>query len=289
MQHGHPPVVTGQPKLRFTMRTPSGSDQYRYATLDLGASDISQGYLQYNYAIQGTDSGTILSQMNVVASDEHNITIFLFCARYDPFTFGIGNRTTSYYDTYLEQGLVTGFGAVQDPSPVMTNVRINADSSPVTENQVRILVKRSAVAGKVPLASDLLLGELAANTTDGVVFMKRGDDSIAQIKPIEPQDFDTLTVNISGDTNNLSLGLRALARLSSSSDGFKISGFSAGRDGEVKMIYNGGSNTIKILNDSSSSDSGNRVAVYNGMDFDLQAGNGATIVYDGTSGVWRLF
>jgi len=44
-----------------------------------------------------------------------------------------------------------------------------------------ILHKRSSVALKVPLAGDLSLGELAINTTDGLVFMKKGDNSIIAI------------------------------------------------------------------------------------------------------------
>lgn len=44
-----------------------------------------------------------------------------------------------------------------------------------------ILVKRSAVPGKVPSTTDLQLGELAMNTTDGKLYMKR-DDGTASIK-----------------------------------------------------------------------------------------------------------
>lgn len=48
-------------------------------------------------------------------------------------------------------------------------------------NTVR--VKRSAVQGKVPLTTDLQLGELAVNTFDGKLFMKRnnGTDSIVEV------------------------------------------------------------------------------------------------------------
>lgn len=46
-----------------------------------------------------------------------------------------------------------------------------------------VQVKRSAVQGKVPLTTDLQLGELAVNTFDGKLFIKRnnGTDSIVEI------------------------------------------------------------------------------------------------------------
>lgn len=45
----------------------------------------------------------------------------------------------------------------------------------------RFQLKRSAVAGKVPLAADLDLGELALNTTDARLFAKKGDGSIVDL------------------------------------------------------------------------------------------------------------
>jgi len=40
-----------------------------------------------------------------------------------------------------------------------------------------ITLKRSAIAGKIPATTDLDLGELAINTYDGKLFMKRNDGS----------------------------------------------------------------------------------------------------------------
>lgn len=39
-------------------------------------------------------------------------------------------------------------------------------------------MKFSSVAGKIPLATDLVIGELALNTADGKVYMKLGDGTI---------------------------------------------------------------------------------------------------------------
>lgn len=41
-----------------------------------------------------------------------------------------------------------------------------------------VIFKFSDIAGKVPLATDLVLGELALNTADGKVYMKLNDGSI---------------------------------------------------------------------------------------------------------------
>ena len=45
----------------------------------------------------------------------------------------------------------------------------------------QIQLKRSAVAGRIPTTSSLSLGELAANTADGKLYFKRGDDTIQTI------------------------------------------------------------------------------------------------------------
>jgi hypothetical protein len=46
-----------------------------------------------------------------------------------------------------------------------------------------IKLKRSAATGNAPTASQIALGELAINTTDGRVYMKKGDDSILTLNP----------------------------------------------------------------------------------------------------------
>lgn len=54
-----------------------------------------------------------------------------------------------------------------------------------------LLIKRSAVQGKIPSTSDIQLGELAVNTYDGNLYLKKNDGSevIVQINP--PQDVST--------------------------------------------------------------------------------------------------
>jgi hypothetical protein len=59
-----------------------------------------------------------------------------------------------------------------------------------------IILKKSSVAGKVPLATDLAYGELAINYTDGKLYFKKSDNSITSILSGLPADY----VARSGDT-----------------------------------------------------------------------------------------
>ena len=52
-----------------------------------------------------------------------------------------------------------------------------------------ILSKRSAVAGKAPSTTDLQLGELAVNTNDGKLYMKRSVSGVESIKEIGADPF----------------------------------------------------------------------------------------------------
>jgi len=278
----HPPLVYGSPKIKFSVFSSAGT-LTRYATLDLASSNIGQGQFEYHYTISSSDNGSIqLASGDIIVSDSENKIVYILAC---------STQVNGQYYQYVSENEFSNsyVNTVGFQQPEVNNVTINVDSGSVTESQVRILLKRSSVTGKIPTTSNLLLGELAANTTDGIIFLKRANDSIAKIKPLEPQDYDTFAVSISGDTDNLDLGIKALTRLSVSSPGFKISGFKAGSDGEIKMVYNAGPEAVKILNNSSNSDAANRIAVYNGLDFDLPSGYGVTIVYDGTSSVWRLF
>ena len=55
-----------------------------------------------------------------------------------------------------------------------------------------VLLKRSSVAGNVPGSSDLALGEIAVNTADGAVYIKKGNNDIVAVA-----DNDILHINTS--------------------------------------------------------------------------------------------
>jgi hypothetical protein len=62
----------------------------------------------------------------------------------------------------------------------------------------RILLKRSNVTGVVPITSDLVLGELALNTADGTVYMRRADNTIVQVGVVDGGKGD-ISVTGNGD------------------------------------------------------------------------------------------
>ena len=45
----------------------------------------------------------------------------------------------------------------------------------------KVITKRSTVAGKVPLSSDLDIGELAVNTADKKLYTKHSNNAVVQI------------------------------------------------------------------------------------------------------------
>lgn len=74
-----------------------------------------------------------------------------------------------------------------------------------------IKLKRSAVAGKVPVVGDLALGELALNTYDGKLYTKKdnGTASIVALSggPItETSQVISQDITLSTGTNGLSVG-----------------------------------------------------------------------------------
>ena len=69
-------------------------------------------------------------------------------------------------------------------------------SNPITQS---ILLRRSNIAGKVPTTSSLQLGELAVNTNDGKVFLKKDDGVNVTIEQLVVTGADiTGSINILG-------------------------------------------------------------------------------------------
>ena len=54
-----------------------------------------------------------------------------------------------------------------------------------------VLLKRSSVAGNVPDSSDLSLGEIAVNTADGAVYIKKGNNDIVAVADNDILHIDT--------------------------------------------------------------------------------------------------
>jgi hypothetical protein len=45
----------------------------------------------------------------------------------------------------------------------------------------KIILKKSAVSGKIPVYTDLVYGEVALNYTDGRMYYRKSDDTVQQL------------------------------------------------------------------------------------------------------------
>ena len=112
-----------------------------------------------------------------------------------------------------------------------------------------IKLKRSATAGNTPTTSQLSLGEIAINTTDGKLFIKRsvgGTESIVEVGSTGsflPLSGGTLT-------GNLSLGDNVKAQFGASNDLqiFHTGSYSAIKDVGTGALFIGGDNYVDIGN-----------------------------------------
>lgn len=78
-------------------------------------------------------------------------------------------------------------------------------------------LKRSAVASKVPQTTDLALGEVAVNTYDGKVYIKKNDgtESIVLVGPLPDGDKGDITVSSNGAVWSIDNGTVTLAKQAS--------------------------------------------------------------------------
>jgi len=112
-----------------------------------------------------------------------------------------------------------------------------------------IKLKRSATTGNVPTTSQLALGELGINTTDGKLFLKKsvsGTESIVEVGSTAsflPLSGGTLT-------GNLSLGDNVKAQFGASNDLqiFHTGSYSAIKDVGTGALFIGGDNYVDIGN-----------------------------------------
>jgi hypothetical protein len=80
-----------------------------------------------------------------------------------------------------------------------------------------IKVKRSAVVGKAPVVADLELGELAVNTWDGKLYLRKNDgaDAIVEVGPVR---------SVAGRTGSVTLAIADVASLQAALDGKQAAG-----------------------------------------------------------------
>jgi len=101
-----------------------------------------------------------------------------------------------------------------------------------------IKLKRSATAGNTPTTSQLALGELGINTTDGKLFLKKSVSGTESV--VEVGSGDSLPLSGGSLTGNLSLGDNVKAQFGASNN------LQIYSDGTHSRIYESGSGLLIV-------------------------------------------
>ncbi len=113
----------------------------------------------------------------------------------------------------------------------------------------RIKHKRSSVAGKVPVAADLEAGELALNTNDGKVFLKKDDNSILDITSTIFKNDSNVTVTDTGSNGTVTTTADGVQVISATSTHVGISqdtSIANAKTLQMKELTSNGSNYAGI-------------------------------------------
>jgi len=115
-----------------------------------------------------------------------------------------------------------------------------------------IKLKRSATQGKVPTTAQLQLGELALNTHDGKLFLKKNDgtESIVEVGATDLGITTTTTSNTitssTGDNATISEATSSAAGLMSTAHHDKLDGIEAGAQANAVTSVNGFTGTVVL-------------------------------------------
>ena len=84
-----------------------------------------------------------------------------------------------------------------------------------------IKLKRSSVPGKIPDANDLVVGEVAINTADGILYVKHSDNTIKQVGNVQAfiSNVSLDTVTLTGNFSYQDIDLRSTTVSSSTTTG----------------------------------------------------------------------
>ena len=112
-----------------------------------------------------------------------------------------------------------------------------------------IKLKRSSVAGNIPSSSDLALGEIAVNTADGALYIKKGDNTIVAVGDNDILHIDTSNGRVGVGTTSPSADLTVSGTIAN--DAFTIPN-SIGSSGQVLKAPTSGT-TLTWADESGSS------------------------------------
>lgn len=268
-------VVTGNLSLILEIGSSTKSIPYSKAS-------STDEYIEFNYLVSGSDAGEMYVD-DIGSFDD----LVAYLDNGNGWRIGSGWIKLSGVLPFRD---IAGGGVFQTSQLVVLGpqVMINGAEESGSVRASTLLLKRSSVPGKEPLESDLLSGELAINTNDGKLFAKLADGNVRHLNSIEPQVFSVEKITLSSSQNDLDVGNKAVVRVDATSPDLTISGILAGSDGQILMMYNTGE-PFSLLNNSEESEEGNRIIIFGGEDFVLDTDSGITLLYDSTSGAWRLF
>jgi len=113
----------------------------------------------------------------------------------------------------------------------------------------RIKHKRSSVAGKIPLSTDLDSGELALNTNDGKVYLKKDNNEILDITSTIFKNDTEVTVTDTGSNGTVDITVDGLSRASLTSSLFQIKEDTSLEDQselQFKELASNGTNSVNV-------------------------------------------
>jgi len=114
-------------------------------------------------------------------------------------------------------------------------------------------LKRSSVQGKIPTTGQLDLGEVAINTYDGRMFIKKDDGtaSVIQVGGIDSTSFDSATKTFTITTTDSSFS--TILNFAQPSD----------INAAIAAIVDGAPSELNTLNEIATAINANRINVYN--------------------------
>lgn len=157
--------------------------------------------------------------------------------------------------------------------------------------------KISELDYKMPLSSDIIpvadpvTGVAGRSYCGDVVYA--GMDQNRVIPTSSSFAYGTVSVNMTGNMNNLDLTPQTLVRISSAGN-YDLTGIIPDPDpssGSGRLIYivNVGSNTVTFKNQDTASSAQNRFITHNGNNLSLPSGHIALAIYDGVASRWRIW
>lgn len=142
--------------------------------------------------------------------------------------------------------------------------------------------------GKIPALTAPYFTSLDGAAITGILAAAVGTGSPTFTGPVTAPNFrggEVTIVGTAGNNNNLAIGTATHLRFDSTAGVADLTGFASGAAGRLLVVTNVGASNITLGVNTTSSTVGNRIATATAA---IGAGGGATLIYDGTSLVWRI-